>query len=104
MSRFALAIFLLMAGLLNADPVIAKSCSEDYCITAWVVASGGEIESAAADGSWSLSGTIGQWEATSARELRANAWRLTGGFWALSLDEMADLLFRDRFERSSGQQ
>ena len=33
-----------------------------------------------------------------AGSLSADDWHLTGGFWGLTLEELADLLFRDRFE------
>ena len=48
--------------------------------------------------SWTLSGTIGQWEATPAHALAADQWRLTGGFWAFDLEGLVEFLFRDRFE------
>ena len=82
---------------LMASPASAS----EYEITQWTIASGGVIEAESADQQWKLSGTIGQWEATEARALSGGPWRLTGGFWGLSLEELADLLFRDRFEQLS---
>ncbi|NBB93187.1 MAG: hypothetical protein GVY32_08470 [Gammaproteobacteria bacterium] len=89
-----LALLLLLAVL--AAPAIAQ----DYEITRWTIASGGTMESTGDD--WTLKGTIGQWEATEARELSGGQWRLTGGFWADVLQALADFIFSDRFEGSSG--
>lgn len=90
-----LAMILLLAAL--AAPAVAQ----DYEITRWTIASGGTMESSSGDGSWTLKGTIGQWEATEARELAGGQWRLTGGFWSSILQELEDLLFHDRFEDES---
>jgi hypothetical protein len=92
--RFVVAVTLALGLGLMASPISAS----EYEITQWTIASGGVIEAESTDGQWKLSGTIGQWEATEARALSGGPWRLTGGFWALSLEELADLLFRDRFE------
>ncbi len=70
--------------------------SAEFSMSGYVIAGGGVIESSGGD--WTLSGTIGQWEATEARALSGGPWRLTGGFWGLSLQELADFLFRDRFQ------
>lgn len=93
-----IAGFLLMAA---AGTVSAESCGGDFCINWSTIDSGGIIESESGDGQWKLSGTIGQWDATEARALTGANWRLTGGFWGLTLEELADLLFRDRFEEES---
>ncbi len=89
------ALLLAATGFLSAE-----SCGGDFCIDRFTIASGGEI--LADDGQsppqWQLSGTIGQWEATEGRELSGGGWNLTGGFWAMTLEELADLLFHDRFE------
>jgi len=87
---FALLLFALAT---------ASAIAADFEITQWTIAGGGVIEAESSDGQWQLSGTIGQWEATEARALSAGPWRLTGGFWGpMSIEELADLLFRDRFE------
>ncbi len=93
---------LLTGALLLAAAVTlsAEDC-ENYCIEWYNIdASGGVILSD--DGNnppqWQLSGTIGQWEATQARASSGGDWHLTGGFWGMTLEELADLLFRDRFE------
>lgn len=76
----------------------SPASANEYEITQWTIASGGVIEAESTDSRWKLSGTIGQWEATQARALSGGPRRLTGGFWGLSLEALADLLFRDRFE------
>lgn len=88
-----LAIILVLAAL------AAPAAAQDYEITRWTIASGGTME--ASGGDWTLKGTIGQWEATEARELSGGQWKLTGGFWADLLQELGDILFRDRFEQDS---
>lgn len=90
-----LAIALLVTGL--SAPVVAQ----DYEITRWTIASGGVMQSESAGGQWRLSGTIGQWEATEARELSGGQTRLTGGFWAAILEALGDMVFSDRFEEES---
>jgi hypothetical protein len=100
-TRSRLTVVLAIVGLMMAAPLYAgdNDCETDYCINWWTISSGGVIESES-DG-WTLSGTIGQWEATEARALTGGQWRLTGGFWGLTLEELADLLFRDRFQDES---
>lgn len=87
-----LALFALLAG-----PAMAQ----DYDITRWTIASGGIMHSQSDDGQWQLSGTIGQWEATEARELSGGQWRLTGGFWGDILEALGGFIFSDRFEDAS---
>ena len=88
---------LLTGALLLAatGPLLAE---DDWSIDWYTISAGGEIHAEPDDGQWQLSGTIGQWDATEARALSGGSWRLTGGFWGLTLEELADLLFRDRFE------
>lgn len=90
-----LSMLLLLAAL------AAPAAAQDYEITRWTIASGGVMQSQSNDGQWQLSGTIGQWEATEARELSGGQWRLTGGFWADILEALGDLIFSDRFEQTS---
>lgn len=91
----------LLAGTLllaAAGSLSAENC-ENYCIEWYNIdASGGVMLSKSDDEQWQLSGTIGQWEATEARASSGGDWHLTGGFWGMTLEELADLLFRDRFE------
>ena len=82
-------LLLMAAGLAHA---------QDYSIDWYTIDSGGVMQSESGDGQWQLSGTIGQWDATEARASSGGGWDLTGGFWGLTLEELADLLFRDRFE------
>jgi hypothetical protein len=93
MKKLALIVFLLACA--------APAAAQDYEITRWTIASGGTMEAASGDGQWQLKGTIGQWEATEARELGNGQWRLTGGFWADVLGALEDLIFSDRFEDES---
>ena len=100
------SIFKLLFGallLFATTPLLAgeNPCAEGCSINWWTIDSGGIIESQSADEQWTLSGTIGQWDATEARALSGGQWRLTGGFWGLTLEELADFLFRDRFEQDS---
>ncbi len=97
--NFVAAILAMFAAvLLVAAPAAAGN---DYSITHWTIAGGGTLE--ASGGDWQLAGTIGQWEATEARALSGGQWRLTGGFWGFSLEELADFLFQDRFEASTNE-
>lgn len=94
LSGIALTVFL--AGLLVAGTATAE---DGYSISHWTIAGGGTLD--AEGGEWQLAGTIGQWEATEPRALSGGQWRLTGGFWGLSLEELAEFLFQDRFEASA---
>ncbi len=76
--------------------LVAAPVSAEFQITQWTIAGGGVIE--ATGGEWTLSGTIGQWEATEARALSGGPWQLTGGFWGTSLEELGDEIFMDRFQ------
>lgn len=82
--------------LIWAAPAMA---GEDFEIPWYTVDSGGEMFSAGGD--YELSGTIGQSDATEARALSGGDWKLTGGFWGLTLEELGNLLFDDRFEEAS---
>jgi hypothetical protein len=85
-----------IATLLLLAMLASPALGQDYEITRWTIASGGTME--ASGGQWTLKGTIGQWEATEARELSGGPWRLTGGFWADILEALGDFIFSDRFE------
>ena len=94
-------LFNSMAGarLFAAAGTLSANDCEDYCIDWYNIdASGGVMLSESDDEQWQLSGTIGQWDATEARALSGGQWRLTGGFWGMSLEELADFLFQDRFQ------
>ena len=77
--------------------LITAPASAEFQITQWTIAGGGAIE--AQGGDWTLSGTIGQWEATEARALSGGGWSLTGGFWGTTLEELGDIIFQDRFSQ-----
>ncbi|TVQ34395.1 MAG: hypothetical protein EA370_10645 [Wenzhouxiangella sp.] len=87
---------LFSVALMIATLALSAPASAEFEIKQWSIASGGILNSSGGD--WTLSGTIGQWEATEARALSGGGWQLTGGFWGMSLEELADFLFRDRFE------
>ncbi|QOC21328.1 hypothetical protein IC757_09695 [Wenzhouxiangella sp. AB-CW3] len=95
------AAFLMPAVASAGNNSVSCDASEQFCISSWTIAGGGTLESESSNGQWQLSGTIGQWEATEARALSGGAWRLTGGFWGYTLEELAEILFQDRFEASS---
>jgi hypothetical protein len=88
----------LFTGALLLAAASPLSAENDWSIDWYTMDSGGVILSESEDGDWKLSGTIGQWEATEARASSGGDWSLTGGFWGLTLEELADLLFQDRFE------
>ncbi len=93
-----LTTILLGASLLLAAAPLAAE--KEWSIESYNIAAGGVVLSD--DGNnppqWQLSGTIGQWEATEARASSGGGWDLTGGFWGLTLEELSDRLFGDRFE------
>jgi hypothetical protein len=98
-----LGLFMLLSALISAPAALhgaepAGSCTEIYCIEWATIDNGGIIASSSEDDNWSLSGSVGQMDASSAFELSSGQWRLTGGFWALSVGELPDLVFDDRFE------
>jgi len=74
------------------------SAGNSWSIDGHVIAGGGTMEAESSDGQWQLAGTIGQWESSEARALSGGDWDLTGGFWALTLDELMEQIFSDRFE------
>lgn len=98
MKSKTMRIVTIVLLLAVAGPIAAGTCEDEYCINWWTVDNGGEMLSESGDGQWQLSGSVGQWDATAARELSGGQWRLTGGFWGMTLEELADQLFRDRFE------
>lgn len=74
----------------------ADGARQVFNIPWYSVSSGGTLKSSVDH--FELSGTIGQWDATEARSLSGGQWKLTGGFWGLTLEALGDLLFSDRFE------
>ncbi|NEZ05166.1 hypothetical protein G4Y73_13500 [Wenzhouxiangella sp. XN201] len=89
----------LMLLVCIAAPIQAGE-TETFSIDWYSIDGGGAVQSTGGD--FDLSGTIGQADATAARVLQGGQWKLTGGFWALSLEDLADRLFGDRFEAEQG--
>ena len=81
---------LLALGIGPSLPAAGSEWSLDW----WTIDGGGEMF--AEDGSWQLSGTIGQWDATASPEQAASAWELTGGFWGATAETGTPL--QDGFE------
>ena len=81
-----------IAVVLLAAPVWAGA---PWTVDWWTIDSGGEIF--ASGGSWELSGSVGQWDATANAGASGGQWELTGGFWASASGE-SDRLFADGFE------
>ena len=77
--------------------LIAPAHAQDFSVDWHTIDGGGEVLSETADQQWQLSGTIGQPDATELIDLAGNGWTLTGGFWAVNIDQ-TDRLFRDGFE------
>jgi hypothetical protein len=71
--------------------------AQDFSVDWHTLDGGGELLSETDDQQWQLSGTIGQPDATALIDLSGNGWTLTGGFWAVNI-EQTDLLFRDSYE------
>ena len=81
-----------LAALLLSAPVVAGN---GWSIDWWTMDGGGEIFTGG--GSWTLSGSVGQWDATQANAQTGGSWSLTGGFWSLETSG-GDTLFSDGFE------
>lgn len=96
MKPVMLLIATLALALLTLKPALA---GDDFAIPWYTIDAGGELFSSSDD--FELSGTLGQWDATETRRLSGGDWQLTGGFWGLTPDELADLLFSDRFEQEN---
>ena len=92
MKFLSLAIIFVVSVLGSSPAVLAGG---DWTLESHAIASGGSLD--AQGGAWTLQGTIGQAEGTSAHALNAGDWRMTGGFWGF-LAEIQDQLFRDRFQ------
>jgi len=84
---------LLLAAALLSQPVLAE-----WQLDWWTIDGGGEIE--AQGGSWTLSGTIGQWDANAGSALTGDDRELAGGFWQdeAPAPEVEDRIFSDRFD------
>jgi len=90
---------LCVAGMLLLVAPGGLLAGAPWFIDWWRLEAGGVMQ--AGGDSWTLSGTIGQWEATQNAASSGGDWSLTGGFWSDSIDDEAppsDDIFRDRFE------
>ncbi len=96
--RFTTSLFTGALLLASAGPLAAEN---EWSVDWHSIDSGGVLHTETADEQWRLSGTIGQWDASEGRALAGDGWQLTGGFWGITLDELSEKLFDDRFE--SGQ-
>lgn len=86
-----------LAGAMPLVLVLAAApVGAEFEITQGTIAGGGTIEAAGAN--WTLSGTIGQWEASEASALSGGPWRMTGGFWGPGPEETGEVIFQDRFQ------
>jgi len=85
----------LIATVLLVAPAWAGG---PWAIAWWSIDGGGH--SSASGGTWELSGSLGQWDATSSSASSGGQWELTGGFWAMPMDTESapDRIFSDRFD------
>lgn len=83
-----------LAALLAVAALASPTRAQDWSVEWSTIDGGGEI--AADGGSWEVSGTVGQWDATRAGAGSGGGWELSGGFWPVNLQ--TDVLFRDGFE------
>ena len=77
--------------------IAVNAFAQDFSVDWHTIDGGGEVLSETSDQQWQLSGAIGQPDATELIDLSGNGWTLTGGFWAVNI-EQTDLLFRDSYE------
>lgn len=88
----------LLAGVLLLALSGTAWAGENWNIGWFTIDAGGTMFSGGSD--WTLAGTIGQFEATEAGALSGGGWTLTGGFWAVPVDDLTEApIFSDRFER-----
>jgi len=71
-------VFVLPAILLLLIGTVVQAQSDNYDLTWWTVDNGGGT-SQSGDGQYTLSGTIGQWDANSASR---DGYTINGGFWS----------------------
>ncbi len=83
----------VVASLLSVSLLVS---AQEWSIDWWTVDGGGEI--AVEGGGWTLSGTLGQWDASAQPSHSGGPWELTGGFWAVAAGAGSEEIFRDGFE------
>lgn len=69
--------------------------AQEWSVSWWSLDSGGVHVVQGDD--WTLSGTVGQADATAAHALDGGVWQVTGGFWALA-SAATDYQFSSGFE------
>lgn len=86
------------AAAIAIAAIVACGAAGAFSIPWWTVDAGGTTRSSG--GTWMLSGTIGQPDATAPAALAGGDWTLTGGFWAVPEETSGggDAIFKDRFE------
>lgn len=100
-----LSLTRLVAGLVlvvASGLVSAASCGSEYCINWYSINSGGVMQSQSAGQQWVLSGSIGQWGASQARELASESWQLSGGFWGVVGRVTADVALSELIQTYTG--
>jgi len=80
--------------------LVLSAVAQDWSVDWSTIDSGGAVATETADEQWRLSGTIGQWDSSTAQALSSSEYQLTGGFWSIERD-VIDQLFRDRFDALS---
>jgi len=88
------AFLLLLTVISTCPPAFAEDSGSDWVIDWSSIDGGGEID--APGGTWRLSGSLGQWDASPASGANGGAWAITGGFWSVA--RVTDTLFEDGFE------
>lgn len=79
-----------------AATVLSPVLAAQDRILSWSIDGGGTV-APVSGAAWTLSGTVGQADATAATALTGAPWQITGGFWS-GLAPSGDAIYRDRFE------
>jgi hypothetical protein len=86
-----------LIGTLLIFTSFACEAGDGWSIDWFTISGGGAMD--IQSGNWTLSGTIGQHDATAGQAVSGGSWQLTGGFWSLDFSPLViDQIFRDRFE------
>lgn len=84
---------LAIAG--TACLVTAAAAAQDWSIDWYSIDGGGVRESAGEE--WTVSGTIGQWDASESASAAGAEWEISSGFWSQAAPQ-TDWVFADGFE------